>query len=175
MSRLTSSVSSAKGWPMSFRARLALVAAAAVALAVVIASFVIYFVVRGELVATVDGSLRTTAAQLSNTPLHDFDHFAAPQSELGSAPGYPQLVGANGRAFLPPGETVSLPINNRVIDVARTGRGSFFMNTHVQDTRSIIHLDASRTCSSSSRVAGLRSRRPWACSSPERRSRLCDG
>ena len=134
MSRLTSSVSSAKGWPMSFRARLALVAAAAVALAVVIASFVIYFVVRGELVATVDGSLRTTAAQLSNTPLHDFDHFAAPQSELGSAPGYPQLVGANGRAFLPPGETVSLPINNRVISVARTGRGSFFMNTHVQDT-----------------------------------------
>ena len=75
MSRLTSSVSSAKGWPMSFRARLALVAAAAVALAVVIASFVIYFVVRGELVATVDGSLRTTAAQLSNTPLHDFDPF----------------------------------------------------------------------------------------------------
>src|SRR6184192_219764 len=134
MSRLTSRLSSATGWPMSFRARLALVAAAAVALAVVVASFVIYFVVRGQLVATVDGSLRTTAAQLANTPLHDFDHFAAPQSELGAAPGYPQLVGANGKAFLPPGETVSLPINDRVIKVARTGRGRFFMNTRVQDT-----------------------------------------
>jgi two-component system sensor histidine kinase MprB len=119
---------------MSFRARLALVAAAAVAFAVVVASFVIYFVVRGQLVGTVDGSLRTTAAQLANTPLHDFDHFAAPQSELGSAPGYPQLVGSNGRAFLPPGETVALPINERVIKVARTGRGGFFMDTRVQDT-----------------------------------------
>ena len=119
---------------MSFRARLALVAAAAVALAVVVASFVVYFVVRGQLLATVDGSLRTTAAQLENTPLHDFDHFAAPQSELGAAPGYPQLVGVNGRAFLPPGETVALPINNRVIQVARTGRGTFFMDTRVKDT-----------------------------------------
>src|SRR5438093_6433848 len=132
--RFTNTLSSARGWPMSFRARLALVAAAAVATAVVVASFVIYFVVRGQLVATVDGSLRTTAAQLANTPLHDFDHFAAPQSELGAAPGYPQLVGANGKAFLPPGETVSLPINDRVIKVARTGGGAFFMNTHVQDT-----------------------------------------
>jgi NAD(P)-dependent dehydrogenase (short-subunit alcohol dehydrogenase family) len=39
---------------VSFRARLALVAAAAVALAVLTASFVIYFVVRNQLRATVD-------------------------------------------------------------------------------------------------------------------------
>jgi two-component system sensor histidine kinase MprB len=135
MSRFTRSLSLAS-WPLSFRARLALVAATAVALAVVVASFVIYFVVRNQLVATVDGSLRTTAAQLANTPLHDFDHFAAPQSELGAAPGYPQLVGANGKAYLPPGESVSLPVNPRVINVARTGRGSFFVDTRVQG----IHL-----------------------------------
>jgi len=49
---------------MTFRARLALVAAAAVALAVIAASFVVYFVVRGQLRGTVDDSLRTTAAQL---------------------------------------------------------------------------------------------------------------
>jgi two-component system, OmpR family, sensor histidine kinase MprB len=131
--RLTGRLSLSR-WPLSFRARLALVAATAVALAVVVASFVIYFVVRDQLVSTVDGSLSTTAAQLMNTPLHDFNHFAAPEAELGAAPGYPQLVGADGRAFLPPGETVTLPINEHVIQVARTGRGKFFMDTRVQDT-----------------------------------------
>jgi two-component system, OmpR family, sensor histidine kinase MprB len=132
-SRLRRSLSLSR-WPLSFRARLALVAASAVALAVVVASFVIYFVVRNQLVATLDGSLTTTAAQLATTPIHDFDHFAAPQSALGGAPGYPQLVGANGRIFLAQGETVSLPINEHVIQVARTGQGSFFMNTRVSDT-----------------------------------------
>ena len=71
---------------MTFRARLALVAASAVALAVVAASFVIYFVVRDQLRGTVDDSLRTTAAQLARTPVHDFEHFVPPASELGGAP-----------------------------------------------------------------------------------------
>jgi hypothetical protein len=44
---------------MSFRARLALVAAAAVALAIVTASLVIYFVVRDQLRATAMTSLFT--------------------------------------------------------------------------------------------------------------------
>ena len=84
---------------MSFRARLALVAAAAVALAIVVASFVIYFVVRDQLRATVDSSLETTAAQLAGTPVHDFNHFAAPPSQLGGAPGYPQIVSGSGDVF----------------------------------------------------------------------------
>jgi two-component system, OmpR family, sensor histidine kinase MprB len=119
---------------VSFRARLALVAAAAVALAVVVASFVVYFVVRDQLRSTVDDSLRTTSAQLMRADLHDFRNFAAPQSELGGAPGYPQLVGAGGRAYLPPGETVALPVNDRVRKVARTGGGSFFADARVNDT-----------------------------------------
>ena len=119
---------------MSFRARLALVAAAAVALAVIAASLVVYFVVRDELRSTVDEGLRTTAAQLMQTPLHDFDHFAAPQSELGGAPGYPQLVGMRGKVYLPPGETVALPVSDRVTRVARNGRGSFFADAHVNGT-----------------------------------------
>jgi two-component system sensor histidine kinase MprB len=118
---------------MSFRTRLALVAAAAVALAVVAASFIVYFVVRDQLRSTVDDSLRTTAIQLSRTPLHDFDHFAAPPSELGGAPGYPQLVGADGQAFRPQGKTVALPVNSRVTRVARDGGGAFFMDIRVSD------------------------------------------
>ena len=72
---------------MSFRARLALVAAAAVALAILTASFVIYFVVRDQLRGTVDDSLRTSVKQFANTPVHDFEHLTPPTSELGGAPG----------------------------------------------------------------------------------------
>jgi two-component system sensor histidine kinase MprB len=119
---------------MSFRARLALVAAAAVALAVVAASFVIYFVVRGDLRNTVDESLQTTAAQLARTPPHDFKNFATPTSKLGGAPGYPQVVGVDGEPILPRGETVALPVNDRVIDVARNGTGTFLMDANVKGT-----------------------------------------
>ena len=119
---------------MSFRARLTLVAAAAVALAVVIASFVIYFLVRGELRGTVDDALQTTAAQLTITPGHDFEHFATPPSQLGGAIGYPQVVYPDGTIDLPAGARVELPVNERVIDVARTGRGEFFTDIDVNNT-----------------------------------------
>ncbi len=119
---------------MSFRARLALVAAAAVALAVLTASFVIYFVVRDQLRATVDDSLKTTAAQLREAPPHDFEHFATPAGELGGATVYPQGVDSAGRVFLPPGAKVSLPVNSGVTAVARGERGAFFSDTHVGKT-----------------------------------------
>ena len=44
------------------------------------------------------------------TPLHDFKHFGAPQSELGGAAGYPQLVDMEGKSYLPLFEDVSLPV-----------------------------------------------------------------
>jgi two-component system, OmpR family, sensor histidine kinase MprB len=119
---------------MSFRARLALVAAAAVALAIVVASFVVYFVVRDQLRSTVDSSLKTTAAEIAQTPVHDFGHFAVPSPELGGAPGYPQIVGVNGTPILPPGENVALPINDQVTSVARDGRGTFLRDAHVNGT-----------------------------------------
>jgi two-component system sensor histidine kinase MprB len=119
---------------VSFRARIALVAAAAVALAVVAASFVVYFVVRNQLRGTVDDSLRTLAVQLAGTPVHDFEHLVSPPSQLGGAPGYPQLVGANGERWLPRGATVKLPINADVIAVARGERGTFRFDSHVNGT-----------------------------------------
>jgi two-component system sensor histidine kinase MprB len=116
---------------MSFRARLALVAAAAVALAIIAASFVVYFVVRDQLRSTVDSSLRTTAAQVATTPVHDFNHFSAPTSELGGAPGYPQIVNSNGDVFLPRGADISLPVDKSVTKIAQTGSGTSFMDAHV--------------------------------------------
>jgi two-component system sensor histidine kinase MprB len=116
---------------MSFRARLALVAAAAVALAIIAASFVVYFVVRDQLRSTVDSSLRTTAAQLATTPVHDFNHFSAPPSELGGAPGYPQIVNSNGDVFLPRGADISLPVDKSVTEIAQRGSGTSFMDARV--------------------------------------------
>jgi len=121
---------------MSFRARLALVAAAAVALAILTASFVIYFVVRDQLRSTVDDSLQTTAAQLETSPIHDFEHFGTPAGELGGATVYPQGVDAAGKVYLVAAgrPKVRLPVNNDVIAVARGGRGAFFSDAHVDGT-----------------------------------------
>jgi two-component system sensor histidine kinase MprB len=129
---------------MSFRARLALVAATAVALAILTASFVIYFVVREQLLATIDDSLQTTAAQLRTTPVHDFAHFGTPAGELGGATVLPQGVDAEGKVYLPPDPapgfdstpraSVKLPVSDEVIAVARGERGRFFSDAHVRGT-----------------------------------------
>jgi two-component system sensor histidine kinase MprB len=71
---------------------------------------------------------------LAETPLHDFSRFAAPQSKLGGAPGYPQLVGADGKLFLPPGETVALPVSGQVRGIARHGSGIFLADARVNGT-----------------------------------------
>ena len=119
---------------MSFRARLALVAAAAVALAIVAASFIIYFVVRDQLRSTVDDSLRTQAAQMMNTPPHDLKNFAAPRSELGGAPGYPQFVLADGEVFRPRGAGIALPVSDRVTRIASEGQGAYYQDAKVNGT-----------------------------------------
>ena len=95
---------------MSFRARLALVAAAAVALAVVAASAVVYVVVRDELYSSVDGSLRTSMERIQ----------AGPPFQIGEGPpqvgvfgGYPQVVRADGVVLRRPGQQLTLPVDER--------------------------------------------------------------
>ena len=89
---------------MSFRARLALVAAAAVALAVVAASAVVYFVVRGQALL----ERRRLAAQQH---AEQIQHGPAVRASTGRRPqpgvfgGYPQVVRADGDVFQRPRET----------------------------------------------------------------------
>jgi hypothetical protein len=117
---------------MSFRARLALVAAAAVALAVLTASLVVYFVVRDQLRSTVDDSLKTTAGQIRSSPAHDFEHFGTPAGELGGARVYPQVVDGNGRVYPTSSDAkIRLPVSGAVIAVARGKRGAFFNDVEV--------------------------------------------
>jgi two-component system sensor histidine kinase MprB len=117
---------------VSFRARLALVAAAAVALAVVLASVATYVVVRDKLRDTVDEALRERAVEISDRPLEAI--FRGPGPRFGEAGGYPQLVRSDGETFLPPSASAPLPVNDGVLEVAKGSRKGFFQDADVSGT-----------------------------------------
>ena len=120
---------------MSFRGRLALVAASAVALAVVAASAVVYIVVRGELRGRIDDGLRANAEEIAQLPPNDVGRALFHlRTELGGAVAYPQIVRPDGTAFRPSDESVALPVDNRVTQLASDGTGRFFEDAHVAGT-----------------------------------------
>ena len=83
---------------MSFRARLALVAAAAVALAVVAASAVVYVVVRDQLYSSTDDSLRNSMHRIVDSAFE----FVRGPPQPGVFGGYPQVVDSDGDVFRAP-------------------------------------------------------------------------
>src|SRR3954454_6776272 len=125
---------------MSIRARLALGSAFAVAVAIVLASTVVYFLVQKELRAQVDRNLQNEATQISNVP-----RFAAvlaypPNIYALDVPaplfsGYFQLIGSDGKIYLPNGFVSSkprLPVTDRVRAVAHGTSDSFYYDTRLQ-------------------------------------------
>ena len=85
---------------MSLRGRLTLAAAGAVALAVLIASVGVYFVVRSQLRGEVDSSLRQRAALISSLPAN---------FELQRRPTPPSSSNRSGSTWRPPRCTCSPP------------------------------------------------------------------
>jgi len=130
---------------MSIRARLALGAAAAVAIAIVLASVVVYFLVRNELRAQVDRSLQSEAHQIAQFPLSYSTYAYPPNIYSFDVPsslftGYFQLVGDDGRIYLPAGylsPSPLLPVNARVRAVAAGKSNGYFYDRQLQgqDTR----------------------------------------
>ncbi len=120
---------------MSFRARLAIAAATAVALAVLLASATVYLVVRNQLRGTVDNALRERAAEVQHAPIRAFAAgdraYLEPGPELGGAPGYFQVVSSDGRTIRPPNESVELPVTGSVLGVASGQRGGFLSDSRV--------------------------------------------
>jgi two-component system, OmpR family, sensor histidine kinase MprB len=116
---------------MSFRARLALVAAAAVALAVVAASGVVYIVVRDQLYSSVDTSLHNSMERIAEGPPFEVVRGAPQPGVFG---GYPQIVGADGDVFRRPGQELELPVDGRVQEVASGERGTFITDTNAEGT-----------------------------------------
>lgn len=102
---------------MSFGKRLTVLAAAAVALAILIASAALYFAVQAQLVTGVDSNLTQLAGEVHvEQGRGDFFHytFELPSPILGGPTGYVQLIDASGHAALLPNESVNLPI--RTVD-----------------------------------------------------------
>jgi two-component system sensor histidine kinase MprB len=122
---------------MSFRTRLALVAAVAVALAVVIASAVVYIVVRNQLRSQFDTTLKNSAVEIASGA-HP-DHTPSGQLYLDIGPflgtaGYVQAVSADGGVLRTYREGGSLPVDSRALDTARGEEGGYFSDAKISNT-----------------------------------------
>ncbi|HEY6149476.1 MAG TPA: HAMP domain-containing sensor histidine kinase [Gaiellaceae bacterium] len=111
---------------MSFKARLALVAAAAVALAVIAASAVVYVVVRDQLRGQVDSTLRARWAQIRQSPLPlriDDGYLNIPGPPVGEAT-FAQAVTSQGHVFHTRGsQKGSVPVTKETLRATRGNVG----------------------------------------------------
>ncbi len=120
---------------MSFRARLTLVATGAVAIAIVLASLLLFVVVRDQLYNGIDNSLHDDVASIANVPPRDFSE------RFYNAPGFAgsgasaQIVESDGTAYQPPGPFPALPVTDRILALARVPGSAFFMNARVGGRR----------------------------------------
>ncbi len=137
---------------MTVRRRVVLLSAAAVAVAVLLASVVVYTVVRAELRGQVDGALRALVPDVvgRNAALEaggggrflrrvlprlaGTSAIAVPDDPLGGATGVAQAVTSSGQVLGPAGAAVPLPVDERVFDVARGERDGFFRDATVNGT-----------------------------------------
>ncbi len=124
---------------MSFRRRITLVSAAAVAIAVVLASALTYLLSARELYGQVDSQLRDRAQPLVSRFEHGPTPFARPGGHHNAFPGIPpgpdqvrgyqQLVDSNGTIRFASSPNVRLPIGAETLSLAQHGGKSFFEDT----------------------------------------------
>jgi len=125
---------------VSFRARIAVGSAAAVALSIVVASVLVYVIARQQLRAPVDAALRDRAFEIQVEPLRlvttpDGTQYLGLRPEFGEARGYVQLVRANGDVLVPALQSVHLPVDKDVLAVAGDDDAAFWQDVTVDGTR----------------------------------------
>ncbi len=110
---------------MSLRRRISYVAAAAVAVAILLAALVCYWVVRGQLRGEVDNELKAQAAAIQHGDFHSLDQQlpVLPASAGGPAP-YVQAVLADGTT-VPSRGGITFPDIARARNVAAGGSGPY--------------------------------------------------
>jgi two-component system, OmpR family, sensor histidine kinase MprB len=114
---------------VSLRRRLALIAAASVAVAVMIACLVCYLVVRDQLRGQVDSALTAQQSVVQNYGQISKTLPGIPASAGGPAP-YVDVVLANGQSGQYEGN-VTLPVDPTTIQVAKGAAGPFFSDANV--------------------------------------------
>jgi two-component system sensor histidine kinase MprB len=131
---------------MSFRRRITLVSAAAVAVAVVLASALTYLLSARELYGQIDSQLRDRAQPLARR----FEHGPTPLTPRGGhhdafpgippgpdqVRGYQQLIDSSGTILFASSPNVKLPIGPQARNLAAHGGKSFFEDTTAEG----IHL-----------------------------------
>jgi two-component system, OmpR family, sensor histidine kinase MprB len=112
------------------RRRLALVAAAAVAVAILLVSIITYVVVRGQLRGQVDDALNAQVSAVQTGDFHALDQPlpGIPPSAGGPAQ-YVQIVGADGSLLMR--REISLPVDAHTLAVAASRSGTFLNDVHV--------------------------------------------
>jgi two-component system sensor histidine kinase MprB len=113
---------------VSLRARLALAASAAVAVAAVLAAGIAFVVVRHELRGQVDETLERRATAIRAAPVRGLlrpPPALAPFEDIGIAI---QIVDSQGRVVRLPSFEVELPVSDEMIEVAAGERRAFFVD-----------------------------------------------
>src|SRR6266567_56692 len=123
---------------VSFRTRLTLVAAAAVAFAILAASLVVFLVVRNQLRGQVDSALTTRARQIENGPPPHLEVIAGGQrildvgGPLGFGSGdFVQVVDASGHTYRTLSDAEKLPPNDDALAAAKGRPGSSFSDARI--------------------------------------------
>jgi two-component system sensor histidine kinase MprB len=125
---------------VSFRARIAVGSAAAVALSIVAASILVYVIARQQLRSPVDAALRDRAGEIQAQPsipiikTPDGSQFLALQPQFGEARGYVQLVRSDGDVLVPPRQDVRIPVNDDVLAVAGGPAAAYWEDVTVGGT-----------------------------------------
>ena len=118
---------------MSLRRRLALIAAASVAVAVLIAALVCYFVVRNQLRGQVDSALTAQASAVQNGDWHAIaQQVPGIPASAGGPAQYVQIVTASGSIVGEEGN-LTLPVTANAEAVAAGRAGTSLNDIHVGD------------------------------------------
>jgi two-component system sensor histidine kinase MprB len=112
---------------VNFERRITVAAAAAVAVAVVLASLASYVIVRKELSHAIDKSLNDVLIGVRRAPSGALHHPHRPRAL--DAAGIVQLVNPSGTVTLAPEVATAIPVSHAVLALARAGKGSFMLDT----------------------------------------------
>jgi len=117
---------------MTFRARLTVAAAVAVAVAVLLASAAAFLTLRGDLVHSVDETLRSRVNAVARLARQgELAEGAEGRDELARVGGQGQIASADGSAAGLGGGKAAFPVSAEARTVAATQKGSFFSTLHV--------------------------------------------
>jgi two-component system sensor histidine kinase MprB len=136
---------------LSFRRHLTLYSAVGIALVLLVGSAATYLVVRNQLRGQIDNVLREHAANVpgdgrvvQESTRGETPGSAAPRGagialtvtsdEFGAAPVYVQVVDEDATPTSAQAGGLSLPVSERAIEVARTGRGAYYTDVDVRGT-----------------------------------------